>query len=352
MKSRISLTTLLILFSISLINAQNAKFSFSETTHDFGTISANGGIVTHDFTITNNSKEPLVINNVNTTCGCTTPNYTKSPIEPGASGVISVSFFPAGYKGNVSKSIKVKTNLSSDLKILTIKANVVTEDVDYVSVFPVVIGNLRLKEMPALDFSQIDLGGNKVKTIKLYNDSETEITDYLVLPPYITVTPTSLPPKKESNVYITFNTSEYKELGIVNGTIPFGKNTNYKGKDAITYKGFVKENFDNATDEQKAKSPKLNTNKREFTFSDKVNLVSIKLANSGKSDLNIKAIQSNNKDITFSQSKLVIKPGEIADIKMNYPSNKMKNANATSKVYILSDDIKNPVTEINIIVSK
>ena len=84
--------------------------TFDEKTYDFGTIKEVDGPVTHSFEFTNTGNEPLVIINVNASCGCTRPEYSKAPIKPGKSGKIKVTFNPAGRPGEFSKDIKVRTN--------------------------------------------------------------------------------------------------------------------------------------------------------------------------------------------------------------------------------------------------
>ena len=84
--------------------------TFDEKTYDFGTIKEVDGPVTHSFEFTNTGDEPLVIINVNASCGCTRPEYSKEPIKPGKSGKIKVTFNPAGRPGEFSKDVKIRTN--------------------------------------------------------------------------------------------------------------------------------------------------------------------------------------------------------------------------------------------------
>ena len=84
--------------------------TFDEKTYDFGTIKEVDGPVTHSFEFTNTGDEPLVIINVNASCGCTRPEYSKEPIKPVKSGKIKVTFNPAGRPGEFSKDVKIRTN--------------------------------------------------------------------------------------------------------------------------------------------------------------------------------------------------------------------------------------------------
>ena len=82
------------------------------------------------FIITNISKEPLIIEQANPTCGCTMGDYTKSPIAPGATGFISAKF-NAANPGHFSKNLTVKFAGVDELKSITISGDVlVAEEFD------------------------------------------------------------------------------------------------------------------------------------------------------------------------------------------------------------------------------
>ncbi|RYF96326.1 MAG: DUF1573 domain-containing protein, partial [Chitinophagaceae bacterium] len=62
-----------------------------ETTHDFGKIPQSRP-VTYNFEFKNNGKEPLILENVQASCGCTTPEWSKEPVEAGATSTIKVGY--------------------------------------------------------------------------------------------------------------------------------------------------------------------------------------------------------------------------------------------------------------------
>ena len=103
-------------------NPNAGDFKFSEETWDFTNIPQNKP-VTHDFTFTNTGKEPIVITNVQTSCGCTSPKWPKEPILPGKSDVISVTY-NAAHAGSFNNSITVTSNAKSPTKVLYIKGSV------------------------------------------------------------------------------------------------------------------------------------------------------------------------------------------------------------------------------------
>jgi hypothetical protein len=97
-----------------------AVITFDEKTHDFGNI-FQGDKVEHTFHFTNTGNEPLIITNVEVSCGCTTPKgWPRDPIPPGANGEITVSFNSAGKSGIQNKPVKLVTNaINPDGNVIT-----------------------------------------------------------------------------------------------------------------------------------------------------------------------------------------------------------------------------------------
>lgn len=88
-----------------------AEIKFDKLTHNFGTFSEKSPVVTYTFTYTNVGEQPLVINQAVASCGCTVPEYTKTPIQPGEKGEIKVTYNGTGkFPGHFKKSITIRTN--------------------------------------------------------------------------------------------------------------------------------------------------------------------------------------------------------------------------------------------------
>lgn len=86
-----------------------AKMYFEEPIFDFGEVDE-GAVVVHEFKFTNNGKVPLVIQNANSTCGCTIPDWPKEMIAPGKSGVIKVEFDTKGKPDFQEKPVTITAN--------------------------------------------------------------------------------------------------------------------------------------------------------------------------------------------------------------------------------------------------
>ncbi len=106
-------------------NPDAPTIKFEKTTHDYGTIEqhANGNC---EFKFTNEGKEPLILTNVRSSCGCTVPTWPREPILPGQSKVIKVKY-DTKRLGVINKTIHVYSNATTPSVTLRIKGKVVAK---------------------------------------------------------------------------------------------------------------------------------------------------------------------------------------------------------------------------------
>ncbi len=94
---------------------------------DFGT-HKEGEILDTVFRFKNTGEVPLVITNVKTSCGCTTPYWPKKPIKPGESEVIKVRFNTNHKPGKQTKTITIHTNTKNLTETIRIKSYNIPKD--------------------------------------------------------------------------------------------------------------------------------------------------------------------------------------------------------------------------------
>lgn len=105
------------------IDAQGPSIKFEVKEHDFGTIEK-GGDGTFEFIFKNEGSEPLVLNNVRSSCGCTVPQWPREPILGGKEAGIKVKY-DTRRLGPFNKSITVYSNAGTTPVLLRIKGNVI-----------------------------------------------------------------------------------------------------------------------------------------------------------------------------------------------------------------------------------
>ncbi|HEX7016402.1 MAG TPA: DUF1573 domain-containing protein [Cyclobacteriaceae bacterium] len=98
--------------------------TWKESTYDFGDI-RQGDKVEHTFAFTNTGNEPLIITNVQVTCGCTTPKgFPRDPIAPGQTGEITIAFNSTGKMGKQNKVVTVVSNSVGKTNQISFTTNV------------------------------------------------------------------------------------------------------------------------------------------------------------------------------------------------------------------------------------
>ncbi|HLU90366.1 MAG TPA: DUF1573 domain-containing protein [Cyclobacteriaceae bacterium] len=100
-----------------------AAFEFENIEYDFGAIKE-GEVVEHQFEFTNTGQSPLVISNVQASCGCTSPDWTKTPVKPGDTGFVKVVFNSTAKSGVQSPTVSIQANTSPSVTRLRLKGTV------------------------------------------------------------------------------------------------------------------------------------------------------------------------------------------------------------------------------------
>lgn len=137
---KLSLILLTLVMAVGFASAQGAdkqtkaskttkapKATFAKTVHDFGKVKEDDKTATTTFKFKNEGNAPLIIQRVQASCGCTTPDYTKEPILPGKEGTITVTYSTVGRVYAFDKSVTVFSNVPDEIYTLRIKGEVVKD---------------------------------------------------------------------------------------------------------------------------------------------------------------------------------------------------------------------------------
>ncbi len=280
------------------------------------------GKITYVFDFKNSGNSPMVINRVQASCGCTTPIWTKEPIEPGKSGSITVTYNPAGRPGAFTKTITVYSNSTEEEVVLIIKGEVIPKQTSENNPYPVNMNGLVLKSR-VIQMNNVEKGKNQVRTLDIKNTSNANIKPTIEnIPVYLTaiVTPGILKPNEEGKITFTINSKNCTQWGPINDDVFVALNGQKKisGEYKISIISNIVEDFSKLTLEQKRKAPIFEIPQKNLNLG----VVKIgtkragkfKVNNKGQSSLEIRRIINNNNEIVVRQSKLSIAGGRSADI--------------------------------------
>ena len=331
---KIAFTAAVLLgFCTANVSAQKAEISFSETSYDFGQIEEGGGNVSHVFEFTNTGSTPLVIQRVNASCGCTTPEWTKTPIEPGKRGNVTATYNPLGRPGAFNKQVYVYSNSSNEMVNLTIKGNVTPKSssgntVSHANNYPIQIEDLRLNSK-VVQMSNVDKKSTQTRTVGIMNASASNLTVTLAdVPAYlgVNVTPKTLKPNEQGSITFTFDGAKATEWGPVDDKVSLVLNGKKITVDAnrINVQANVMEDFSKSTAEQKRLSPIIEVKSYNLFIGNikKGNRVrgKVTIKNAGNNPLEIRRIINNNSDIVIHPMRLTIKGGHTENFKIDVDS--------------------------------
>jgi Protein of unknown function (DUF1573) len=128
-ESLVVLFVFMLAYTISaqekIVDPKAPIMEFNNTTYNFGEI-IQGSEATCIFSFSNVGKNPLVIENVRSSCGCTVPSWPKEPIKRKGEGEIFVKYNTSTPK-SFTKSITVYSNAKNSPIRLTVTGTVVME---------------------------------------------------------------------------------------------------------------------------------------------------------------------------------------------------------------------------------
>jgi hypothetical protein len=108
MKKYILIVVVLLNTAVFAQKGPKIEFKDKDNTIDYGTVNKEEDSGLRTFEFTNTGDEPLIIKNVQSTCGCTVPSKPTEPIEPGKTGKIDVKYNM--NPGPIRKTITVESN--------------------------------------------------------------------------------------------------------------------------------------------------------------------------------------------------------------------------------------------------
>ncbi|MCD7936981.1 MAG: DUF1573 domain-containing protein [Tannerellaceae bacterium] len=367
LKNKLVLLLTLFFYVTCLYAQEGALIESVEKTHDFGNIIETDGEVSHEFIIKNTGSAPLVITRVTASCGCTTPDWTKAPIEAGQSGVIKVTYNPKGRPGPFRKSISVGSNGSKTPLQFIVMGNVTSRPPAPAVSYPYNIGDLKLSSRK-INFSSI----RKDETLseKLYlrnNGEETIVVKTGKIPAYLTaeVHPEVLQPGETGELTLLYDARTAKKMGRIYNELPLilerlDRKTE-TGKISITANI-----IDNPSKNSGRSAPVAHFSATRIEFgvleekgsgiipvlgSGGRSSETLTITNTGKSNLTIYSVTCDNDIVDVSGGKKELKPGGSVTYKISVRPKDIK-LKLDTNIYVVSDDPAGPVRLIKVTAEK
>jgi len=322
-----TIACLVLITTLHTASAQSfAEIQFEKMDHSFGKIKEEDGPANYNFKFTNTGKIPLIIQVVNASCGCTTPEWSKEPILPGKTGFIKVSYNPEQRPGVFNKSITVNANVPNSARVLTISGEVIPKVLNIEDRFPADFGNIRLTS-GELSFVKIKDNEVKTDTLPFYNPKSSAVSvKFKIIPPYISIKtyPAIIPPKSKGFFLITFDATKKPAYGYITNRIYLSFNDEEKYNNAIKVSAIIEEDFSKLSATDLANAPQIEYNTRTFEFGEvpegkKVDYT-FKIMNKGKKDLIIRNVTVSCGCTSCQPVSNTIQPGGNTEMKVTFDS--------------------------------
>lgn len=340
-----------VFFFSSIITWAQPAMKVSATEHDFGKFKEEAGRQTYDFVVMNTGNQPLVIQNIVASCGCTTPEWTKSPIPPNGTGKITAIYDPANRPGPFNKTLSVYTNSKPQVTVLVIKGEVIPREKTVEELFTFPVGPVRF-ESNHLAFTNVKKTEKKTRVMQIINTGkEPAKIEFENIPSHLSlkVNPETIKPGQKGLVEGVYDGTKHDAWGNVSNLIKVKVNGVVQEKVYYYVSANLVEDFSHLSKEDLAnapvfkvasttvdlgKIPGASTRDVEFPFT-----------NDGKSDLIIRHIKSSCGCTAVQRDNqgIGIKPGQSSSIKATFNSGGYKGK-VTKAIFVYTNDPRKPET--------
>ncbi len=326
---------------------------FREKVYDFGDVLEARGNADHEFVFTNNSGRPVKILNVTTSCGCTTPGWSKEPVASGKTGFVKASFDPKGRPGYFNKTLTLLTDADPNPVVLQIKGQVVFSNGD--DLYPITMGKLKLKTK---SFSMGTAYINKEpvqKQFPVMNDGDEPLRFLGVeKPDYMRIgMPAVIEPHQKGVINVIYDARMKNTFGFVSDNVLFTTSDAGEENKSISVFASLEEFYPTPTAEDMMRAPQAVLREQSVDLGQHTPGVSLErnvmLINKGKRELKIRALQGNCTCISAESAKQSLRAGDSTQIKIRF---KPQNRGGTQQkaITVYTNDPRNPVQWLNVLV--
>ena len=348
-------TLCMALTAVALL-AQNPVITFEKTEHDFGKIHEEDGRVSTVFEFKNEGMAPLVLSNVRASCGCTTPTWTKEPVEPGQTGSITVTYNPNGRPGRFQKTVTITSNASEPTKKVYIKGEVLPKQAKPVNKYTLAVGTLNMKTK-TLDLGTVKKGENKSGELEYANlgkeahkvELATNAADAYMINQ---VTLEEIKPNEIGKFVFAIDTKSTKLYGPVEikAYVVIDGKKEISETYELTVRANIVEDFSNLSVEEKQQAPIIETEPevQAGTVTAGKNLkCNLAVKNSGVNPLEIRRVYVIDKNIKVKAPK-AIKTGKKSNVTVEVNTKGLQAGAYTREVVIITNDYMNPIKRVKL----
>lgn len=335
------------------------------------------------FELTNNTDQPMVIDRVDTGCGCTKAVFQQGTIAPGEKYSITVIYdartlghfdriidvYTKGsdtpialeFRGHVVKDVEAE--LAKSLATTATKKDPAAGKADKGSAkaekeadpFPEKIGEL-LADCNAIEFEDVRIGEVVKHRFHIHNPTKETVQPQLMhLPSYMkaTISPSKLRPNQTAEVTLTFDSNvgiTEDNIGLLQNDIYLGKNPGVKvsKETRIPVSAVITPSVSASVDVDATVAPKLEVSDNVIMIKKKKKSETITLTNNGPTPLEISRIQPFTPGLYVELEANTIAAGQSAKMKVTVVPKEFAGFATAPRILLVTNDPENPTVFIDI----
>lgn len=348
---------------MAFIATAQPEATWLERHHDFGVFMEKDGKVSCQIRLANTGTQPLLIVKAQAGCGCTVVTYPETPIQPGDTAAIDITYNPAGRPGQFSRQVLVFTNTTPKRTVLEITGNVIPTDETLDKQYPLQAGSLRISQQN-IPFGELMKGNNKTLFLSAYNAStDTMIVTVDGALPHLkpAVVPDTVPPARVTALTVHYLSGHAPLWGLNDDVltlscVPLHSPSNVvSGTADIHIMAQLMESFDHLSDKELQDAPVVSVDcddRIDFGSLTKGKAVTqtFTITNKGKSPLAIRRLWvPEGEGITVNADKTEIKRGKSATVSVTVDSSQIQGNILNVPLTLLSNDPSSPRLTIRLV---
>lgn len=354
MALRVALTVVACFVALSV--AAQSSLRFTRSVHDFGTIRETDGKVSCTFEYVNRGKQPVVIDQVNVSCGCTTPEFSRKPILAGERGQMKITFDPANRAGEFAKEITVFTGGRRYRTTLRITGNVIARTKTVEELYPTAVGDCGLRiDARSLPFNYVTQNERKVLYINYVNTSSRPLNVRFVQTTASGFLRHDFPQTIAAGAKgrVTFSYSVPRSSGYF-GELNDVFELQVEGCQSdvrISTNGYAVERFEIPNNElaPKAEFDRQLLKFEDVTKNDKPVKISVQLTNAGHEPLIVRSVAPSHEAITSSLAAgTKIDPSKSVVMTVQVDPSKLDYGRAIERIVLITNDPERPMRQLRV----